>query len=100
MGFSNTHAKSHSAFNRWKGRHISFGILRPSPQHKVLPKNHPMHSWESGGIKPVARHGIGNARQHRKFLYVQSLIGITLAANLADVNSSELFVTGHGRCVG
>jgi hypothetical protein len=59
-----------------------------------------MHSWESGGIKPVARHGIGNARQHRKFLYVQSLIGITLAANLADVNSSELFVTGHGRCIG
>ena len=49
-----------------------------------------MHSWESGGIKPVARHGIGNARQHRKFLYVQSLIGITLIAAPGDRIMVEL----------
>ncbi len=54
-----------------------------------------MNSGKSGGLKPFARHGIGNAGCDGKVFDVKSLIRVAFAANRARINVSKLLVTGH-----
>lgn len=95
-GLGSTQANPRTTFSGCRRGHILFEVSRPTPQHKVLPKNFAMQRGKSARLKPFTRDGIRNTCQHRKLFYVQRLIRITLAANLCDANSPELFVVSHG----
>jgi len=46
-------------------------------------------------MKPFARYGIRNARQHSKLLYIQGLIGVALHSDGTDIDFPELFILCH-----
>ncbi|PYJ79495.1 MAG: hypothetical protein DME22_25355 [Verrucomicrobia bacterium] len=75
----------------WRSR----AVLSSAPEHKISPEYLSQDGWKTRQVKPLPRHGVGNARQHRKLLYVQGLIRVSFHANSLNPDSPELFVSRH-----
>ena len=70
-------------------------VPRSAPKNEISPEHLPKDGWKTGQVEPLTRYGVGNACQHRKLLYVQGLIRVSLHADSLNPDSPQLFVLRH-----